>query len=262
MPLFVPPAPIVANPQELPHVLIGLALPVTGSLSASISSGLARINSISYAVNATPIAFIASSDNYVDLSAATGGYVVTAVAVSAASPALGANSLRLGYVRTNASAITSAVTSGKDSLNNWLRNYSRTPACVLFNEPTTQLFTAGVAGYVSFPSATELFDNDYMHVGSPNDSIITIQREGVYQIASGLNSIEGAGGLVALQVHRNGAFYGAINQDIRVPGASNFALVAGGAAALLAGDTLAMSFISINTNVSMDRASFSVVRVS
>lgn len=265
---YIPPLPVSLAPRlsDLSYVASGFELPLSGTLAAAaVSAGDASINSLRVVRSSVHApGWAASSDSYVDLTHdgnLNAVFVITPVAVNAAAPAKVSDSIRLGRVRTDGTGVVASLARTKDSLGNWMRNPSLLSSCILFNASSGQVFTGGTAGYVSFPAGSEIFDNDYMHVLTPNDSIVTIQREGLYVVNGGVNSL-GSGGsnLMALQIHRNGAFYGSVNQAIQQPTASTMGVGTGGAAYLLAGDTLAMNFVSIAGNVTLDRASLSVTR--
>ena len=105
--------------------------------SGGVWSGLTGLNAAMTAVtayidgyrNTVPAvatrAFTLSRDTYVDILRNTGtnafSLVYTEVANGAASPALAANSLRLGKVPTNATVVGTIVQTGRDSLDNSIR---------------------------------------------------------------------------------------------------------------------------------------------
>jgi len=109
----------------------------------------------------------------------------SAVSNGAGAPALTANSLRLGYVVTGGSTITSAVTTGFDSLRNTLRNLIRNPAARSFDggNPTSVPNLTWTS--LSFGTGTTTYDNDGFHSESVNNTRFTVQHAGWYTVVGG-----------------------------------------------------------------------------
>lgn len=95
----------------------GLTWSQSSLLVGSMTAGIIYINGYRVSVSATSYTFPASKDTYVDVNVA-GTLAYTPVANNAAAPALAADSIRLAKVVTNATAITSVVQSGIDSIGN------------------------------------------------------------------------------------------------------------------------------------------------
>lgn len=91
---------------------------LVGAMTAILNCFIAGLNATAAAVASKT--FTASKDTYVDISS-TGTLVYTEVANGAASPALAADSIRLGLIVSGASAITGVRIRGMDSLGNLIR---------------------------------------------------------------------------------------------------------------------------------------------
>jgi hypothetical protein len=165
-------------------IVTGLSLPASGSTAlAAVTSGVAWITGLRTPMVGTLIALTASKDNYVDLHS-DGYYTISPVTIAAAAPAIAANSLRLGYVTTGASTITSATTNAKDSLGNWMGNRVNVQTCILKRYINA---TLGAALFnLSFPAASEVLDNASMYA-SATPTRITIQATGLYRVAFDLS---------------------------------------------------------------------------
>lgn len=106
---------ITYSPIVLDHIASGAVLTGLGygsTLTASLSAGVAWINGIKQTIAAVASrAYTASKDTYVDVlynASGTATIVYTEVANNAASPALAANSIRLGIIVTDATNILNA----------------------------------------------------------------------------------------------------------------------------------------------------------
>ena len=161
------------------RVVSGLALPASGGLATTISPGVAYVNGARIATTGASVTLSASSDNYVDFTDA-GTFVVSPVSVAAAAPAMAANSIRLGYVTTNATTVTARVTAALDSLGNWMGNTVQSDACQLRRYNNNTLGGAVVS--LSFPAGNVMFDNAHMY-DYTLPTRITIQRAGLYRVS-------------------------------------------------------------------------------
>ena len=234
----------------LDAVISGLVLPSTGTLGvAAITAGVAYASGARVATISTIPTLTASKDNYVDLSS-LGVFTVSPVTIAASAPAVAANSIRLGYITTGASTITSATMTGKDTLGNWLRNTVKQPTCML-------RYSAGpISGTISFPANTEQFDNNQMHSGSVNPSRITISLPGLYLVQGAVNDT--AGGLNTLVINKNGAD-AQLFADTQANATTIISSLCGGFLPLVAGDYLEINLAqSVTTNVIY----FSATRIS
>lgn len=200
------PAPDHWSDHYVNTVISGITLPTSGGLSNSITSGIAYVgdNRISYAGAA--VVFPASKDSYVDIDS-SGVVTVTSVALAAAAPALGVNSMRLGYVTTDASNVTGATTGAEDSLGNWMGNRVRAPSCILRRYNNASF--GGSIFSLSFAAGTDLLDNFSGHDGAGNPTRITIQKSGLYAVRFAANLASGYVDAARLKV--NGS------TDIRFP---------------------------------------------
>ena len=244
----------LTNPRltDIPYIASGLTLPGSGALTASIASGDATINGIRVIMGAVAPGFTASKDNYVDLvyssSTYAGSYVVTPVTIAAAAPAVPANALRLGFVTTGASTITSQTTNAKDSLGNWMSNLTPKASCIL-QGLTSQTVANGAT--VTFAASTEILDNLSMHSGSVNSSRITIQQAGLYDVGFDI-SLNAA--LVAFaygQIFKNGS--SPSNPFQWVSSAGGYKFVASAQMFLVAGDYLE---VGLNGSTQLSAANF------
>lgn len=132
--------------------------------NASMTSGFVYINGLKITIAAvTARSFTASKDTYIDVLSngdGTGTLVYTEVANNAASPALAANSLRIGIIVTGASNIAAvgSINQGQigkvlpiassipymltDSLGNLICNRSSNPTLIGYREITSNFATA------------------------------------------------------------------------------------------------------------------------
>jgi hypothetical protein len=164
------------------HVSSGMVLPTSGPLVNNITAGVAYLQGAWVAFTGTTVTLTASRDNYID-ALPDGTYSVQPVTNGGAAPAVAVNGLRLGYVVTGASTVSSATTTGRDSLGNWMGNRVRVPACYL-GQANTQALTGGsVDNFISFASAAlEQLDNAQMHSVTTNPTRLTAPRAGLYRV--------------------------------------------------------------------------------
>ena len=254
-----------ASPRltDIPYVASGLTLPGSGALTASIASGDATINGIRVIMGAVAPGFTASKDNYVDLvynsTTYAGSYVVTPVTISAAAPAVPANALRLGFVTTGASTITSATQTGKDSLGNWMSNYLVKPCCNLY-VGTNQAFS-GSASAVIFGTGggtgpLELYDNDYMHSLTTNPTRITANRRGMFQVSAGLGTANTPNnGVSAFSIYKNGIELAAQNRALFNQG-TNIGVFTNAMVPMVVGDYLEVFCNPVSNNPIIERSTF------
>jgi hypothetical protein len=202
--------PIVGNYSDfyIDAILSGMVLPSTGALANSITAGVAYITGQRRAFVGQSITLTTSSDNYVDAKK-DGTYSVIPVAIAAAAPAIAVDSIRLGYITTGASTVTSATATGKDSLGNWMGNRVRARTCIL-GDANTQGLGAGTDTYVSFASASlEVLDNAIMHSATVNTSRITFNTAGMYRVTGWAGWATGNGAMtLTLAKNRAGRITG------------------------------------------------------
>ena len=181
------------------RVVSGLALPASGGLATTISPGVAYVNGARIATTGASVTLSASSDNYVDFTDA-GTFVVSPVSVAAAAPAMAANSIRLGYVTTNATTVTARVTAALDSLGNWMGNTVQSDACQLrrYNNDTL----GGAVVSLSFPAGNVMFDNAHMY-DYTLPTRITIQRAGLYRVSYAC--VLASGSIDSVRIRLNGS---------------------------------------------------------
>ena len=171
--------------SNLNWVQSGLLPPASGALAAAtLSAGVAYVEGNRIALAATPLLLTATRDNYIDLRR-DGTVIVTPVTVAAAAPAIPANSMRLGFSRTDATTVTARTISAFDSLGNWMYNTVAQPMCVVYRATSTAY--GGAAVPLPFPDA-DIFDNTQtaslagMHDPSTNNSRFTLPSNGAYQL--------------------------------------------------------------------------------
>jgi len=118
-------AAITYNPNIVNYVASGAIIAGLGygsTLTASLSAGVCWINGIQQTIAAVATrTYTASKDTYVDAlysSTGTATIVYTEVANNAASPALAANSIRLGIVVTGAANIAAATSISQGGFAN------------------------------------------------------------------------------------------------------------------------------------------------
>lgn len=198
---------LFAGESFVDHVESGLLLPTSsGSLTGTVALGVAQVIGARIKKGAQAILFTTLSDNYVDLTN-TGALVVQHVSVAAGAPAITANSIRLGYVTTGVSTITSATQTGKDSLGNWMRNTVRVPSCRLIIPYNAGISAPNGATMVSFTSAShEVMDNVGMHSITTNNTRITSTFAGEYRALGTVQFGQGGGG-----VSNGNIYYAQIN---------------------------------------------------
>lgn len=195
---------LYASDYYIDHIISGLTLPSTsGTLAGTIAAGIAlvagnRIKKGTYAKT-----FTASKDTYVDLDY-QGNYVFSEVANGAGAPAIASNALRLGYVVTSGSAITSMVTGAKDSNNHWMGNVYRQPmyygqlASSPASIPGTNVDTLLTLGNV-------IVDNVGMHSSTVNPTRLTIPSSGVWDMTFGGVWDSANNGTFSTKSFRNGS---------------------------------------------------------
>jgi hypothetical protein len=243
----------------LNFIVSGFVLPATGAnATASITAGVAYINGIRVDIPGRLLGLTASRDNYVDLSD-TGAVTVTPVTLAAAAPAVAVNSMRLGFVKTGVSTITSATQTGKDSLGNWMSNILDRPACIL-SVGSGQFYATSTPAPVVFGAGTEVFDNDFMHSVSVNNVRITINRPGIYAVQGSITTPGGVSGVVGAEIFRNGALLAAQISGVG-NNATNATFAAHASVLCAAGDYLQLNFNPVNNGLTLAAAYFEARRV-
>lgn len=205
------------------YIVEGLALPTTGGLANNVTSGVAYLQGDRVEFPGQLITLAASSDNYID-ALPTGLLQVSSVANGAGAPAVSVNGLRLGYVVTGASTVTSAVTTGKDSLGNWLGNRTKTPAVVL-GGVTNQSAGAGVDASVNFGSPStfsaygpEILDNQGVHSVTTNSHRIPILVTGAYRVGASVG-LGASAGATTLAIRKNANLTAGLPTTLMTPAA-------------------------------------------
>lgn len=170
------------NPADgmIDHIASGLALPTSGTIGvAAMTAGVAYVSGYRVANTGTVLALQESKDNYVDLDYQN-NVVISAVTTGAGAPAKAANSIRLGYITTGATTITSATTNVKDSNGNWMGNRADKPYA---RSLTPGAFMSGTGDQpVAFGANSTKFDNASMHSETTNSSRFLIPADGVYDV--------------------------------------------------------------------------------
>lgn len=197
----------VYNPADsmVDHIAFGLALPTSGTIGiAALPSGVAYVSGYRVANVGTVLALAASKDNYVDIDYRN-NVVISAVTVGAGAPAKPANSIRLGYITTDATTITATVTGAKDSNGNWMGNrVDRAYARSL----TPGAFMSGTGDQaVAFGVNSTKYDNAFMHSETVNTSRFYIPSDGAYYVEGVviLAAAKAAYELWACKIFKNGA---------------------------------------------------------
>lgn len=177
---------VTLGPQDLGivnHVESGLLPPASGAIAgATLSAGVAYVEGARVALPATPLTLTATRDNYIDLRR-DNTVIVTPVTVAAAAPAVPVNSMRLGFVRTDATTVTARTIQAFDSLGNWMYNVVATPLC-----KATRVSANGYGGApiaLQFPDA-DVFDNANMHSPTVDNTRFVLPYNGAYQIECSL----------------------------------------------------------------------------
>lgn len=194
----------VFSDAGISHIASGLALPSVGTNAlAAVSAGAAYVNGARCAYSGGTPGF-SNGDNYCDL-APQGVLVVTTVAQAAAAPAIPVNAIRLGYVRCVAGSVTASFTGAKDSLGNWMGNRTPKASCILHAAPNSS-FTSGSLPYAFSAAAntTQELDNCGMHSIVTNNTRITAQRSGLYQVSGCLQWSTGT--IQEMRLFKNGVF--------------------------------------------------------
>ncbi len=200
------PAPSHYSDFYVGAIVSGLALPTTGSLSNNIPSGVAYINDNRVPFAGQAITLPATKDTYIDISS-SGVLTATSVTVGAAAPAIAANSLRVGYITTDATTVTGSTSNARDSLGNWMGNRVPARSCILRRYNNASL--GGSVFSLSFTAGTEVIDNFTGHDGTGAPTRITIAKSGLYRVGFFASLASGTIDSVRLKV--NGA------TDIRWP---------------------------------------------
>lgn len=197
------PPEMAATDFLIDHVVSGLTLPASGTIGvASIAAGVIYIVGKRATFAGAVLDLGATKDNYIDFGLT--GLTITQVAVGAGAPAVAVNSMRLGYLTTNATAVTARVIDAKDSNGNWMGNYIATPysRCVL----TTSTYYPTGDRALPFGTGATKYDNDSLHSESVNNTRFTVTRNGAY-LVSGFVTITAAaaGNFWGPKIFKNGA---------------------------------------------------------
>lgn len=188
--------------QQIDYIAYGLTLPTTGTIGvAAIAAGVAYVSGFRIAHPGSVLALQATKDNYIDIDYG-GNIVVSAVTVAAAAPAKAANSLRLGYCTTSATAVLSATKNLKDSNNNWMGNLSAMPFAA--STGTAMFVASGADTVLPFAAGTINFDNAGMHSETVNPTRFTAQSSGLYRV-EGWALIPAGTQNWTLRIYKNGA---------------------------------------------------------
>jgi hypothetical protein len=162
------------------HVVSGLTTSVPGSgLVATFASGVAYANGTRFS-KAGFTATVGNTTSYIDIDFS--GTVTVRTGTTLTS-----NSLCICKIVASGGNITSVTQSGTDNTNgtgNPIYNVHRTPFCMVafYSAGTQPLTNSTYAIQVAFGSGTTAFNNDNMHSEVSNNSRITVQRTGLYQV--------------------------------------------------------------------------------
>lgn len=164
----------------LNYIQSGLVLPSSGTIASLpvMTAGVAYIEGVRVQRAATSLSLTATRDNYIDLTR-NGLLVISPVTVGGAAPAIPANGMRIGFITTDATNITSATTGADDNAGNWMGNLVAVPTCKLIRASASGY--AGAAFALPFPDA-DAFDNALMHSPSTNNTRITFPANGAYSV--------------------------------------------------------------------------------
>lgn len=187
------------------HIAYGLALPTSGTIGvAALPLGVAYVSGYRVANVGKVLALVASKDNYIDLDYQN-NVVVSDVTIGAGAPAKAANSIRLGYITTGATTITTTVTGVKDSNGNWMGNRVDKAYARLL---TPSAFMSGTGDQaVAFGASSTKFDNAAMHSETVNTSRTYIPSDGAYYVEGVviLAAAKAAYELWSCKIFKNGA---------------------------------------------------------
>lgn len=168
--------------SSINYVESGLLPPASGTIAAAVlAAGVAYVEGNRVALAATPLVLTATRDNYIDLRR-DGTLIITPVVVSAAAPAIPVNSMRLGFVTTDATNVTGRTFGAFDNAGNYMFNTARLPGCKL-RHTNGGGFSGfgGAAAPIEFLSA-DVFDNANMHNPGFNPARIVFPSPGLYSI--------------------------------------------------------------------------------
>lgn len=190
------------------YIAYGLLLPSSGSTIgvASISAGVAYVSGCRVPVSGAVLALTPSKDNYVDVGIDR-TVVVTPVTIGSGAPARAANSIRIGYVRTDATTVSATPTTRvKDSNGIFMGNTSPKSYVRVANTTPYGSGGSGVEYDIPFGSSTTLYDNDNLHSETVNNNRFTANSAGVYSIWGGVTlNAAGAGNLWQIRALKNGS---------------------------------------------------------
>lgn len=248
----------VEGDSMIDYVVSGLSLPTTSAnLTGTLSSGQAYVVGQRVVKGAQAHTYTASKDTYVDLDN-LGVLHYSAVGNGAGAPSLTSNSIRLGFVTTGASAITSATTTGKDSLGNVMRNTIYTPTCKLVIPSGGGQVIGNTPAAITFGSGTTTLDNDGMHSESSNTSRITINHAGLYH-ATAFCAENGA--ISYIYIYKNGSVFPEATVGSGVTAGGQTIGLLTSVDALLAATDYIEAFAYNSSSQTVTAAGFSAVRV-
>jgi hypothetical protein len=162
----------------LNYIQSGLVLPTSGTIASLpvMTAGVAYIEGVRVQRAATSLSLTAMRDNYIDITR-NGLLSIQAVVIGSAAPAIPVNGMRIGFITTDATSVTSATTGTDDNAGNWMGNISAVPACKLIRASASGY--AGAAVALPFPDA-DAFDNALMHNPSTDNTRIIFPSNGTY----------------------------------------------------------------------------------
>lgn len=199
-------------------VASGCIITQTSGLNWSMTAGVVYINGARYTVAAATGSVTASKDTYFDILAPATGTAATlvntggnVVANNAASPALAANSIRIGKVVSGASSITlPVVQTASDSIGNPIRPRGAASTANLQNPAAfrcylTATFSSTGGSEVKVPFDTRSFDNGANLDITTNKGRFTAPVSGIYSLSATIGIIANGASLAHPKLYKNGS---------------------------------------------------------
>jgi len=199
-------------------VASGCIITQTSGLNWSMTAGVVYINGARYTVAAATGGVTASKDTYFDILAPATGTAATlvntggnVVANNAASPALAANSIRIGEVVSGASSITlPVVQTASDSIGNPIRPRGVVSTANLQNPAAfrcylTATFSSTGGSEVKVPFDTRSFDNGANLDITTNKGRFTAPVSGIYSLSATIGIIANGVSLAHPKLYKNGS---------------------------------------------------------
>jgi hypothetical protein len=181
---FIQGAGLPFDSASVNFIQTGFLLPTSGTIASlpAMTSGVAYVEGVKVSLSATPLDLTATRDNYIDIGR-FGQVTITPVTVAGVAPAIPVNSMRVGFVTTNATNVTGATSNAFDNQGNWMGNTSSAPACRL--RSNTLQGSGGAEISVAFPDPN-VFDNANLHDPVTNNSRVTFPGPGTYFLSAAI----------------------------------------------------------------------------